>query len=262
MNFFDGPTPRIFGHRGASELCPENTLISFERAIRDGAGALEIDAHLTADGVVVVTHDDTVDRTTDGHGPVRDFTFEALRALDAGARFTAADGSTPFKGLGHKIPTLSEVLGAFPDVAINLELKSAAPGIEQAVMAVLDQHQARSRTLLAAEQLSLMERIRKVAGDTITGFSLEEALEFLMRHDDASYVPRGQALQVPPEIEGEALVTRTFVAAAHARRIEVHVWVVNDPREIRSILELGVDGIMSDSPARALSVARELGLRA
>ena len=134
--------------------------------------------------------------------------------------------------------------------------------IEQAVMAVLDQHKARSRTLLAAEQLSLMQRIRKVAGDTITGFSLEEALEFLMRHDDASYVPRGQALQVPPDIEGEALVTRTFVAAAHARHIEVHVWVLNDPREIRSMLELGVDGVMSDSPARALSIARDLGLRA
>jgi glycerophosphoryl diester phosphodiesterase len=220
--------------------------------------------HASADGVVVVIHDDTVDRTTDGTGSVRTLAAAALAQLDAGFRFRAADGSYPYRGRGVRVPTLAALLEACPDVPLNIEIKQASPPIETEVLATLDRYGACERTLLAAEDGAIMDRIRAAAPSVLTSFSAPEVADFIFRVRDgrlAGYRPPGVALQVPPGFQGTPIVTPEFVAAAHALGLEVHVWTINDEREIERLLALGVDAIMTDFPERAAAVFRRLGLR-
>jgi len=220
--------------------------------------------HATADGSVVVIHDDTVDRTTDGTGAVRALSAAALAQLDAGAGFRAADGSHPYRGRDVRVPTLAALLEACPDVPLNIEIKQAAPPIEAAVLATLDRFGARERTLLAAEDGAIMDRIRAAAPDVLTSFSAPEVADFIFRTRDgrlAGYRPPGIALQVPPAFQGTPIVTPESVAAAHAFGLEVHVWTINDEAEMERLVGLGVDAIMTDFPARAAALFRRLGLR-
>ncbi|MEA2625619.1 MAG: glycerophosphoryl diester phosphodiesterase, partial [Candidatus Binatota bacterium] len=147
-DYFAGPRPRIFGHRGAAGVAPENTLASFQRALDDGAEILELDVHATRDGEVVVIHDPTVDRTTDGHGAVRDLTLADLGRLDAGHAFLR-DGGFPFRGSGIRVPTLAEVIDEFPTVPLNVEIKQREPEIEAVVAALVARRGAMKRVMLA-----------------------------------------------------------------------------------------------------------------
>jgi len=214
--------------------------------------------HGTADGVVVVLHDETLDRTTDGTGPVRARTLAEVERLDAGHHFAGRGGR------GIRIPTLASLLERFPDVPLNIEVKQMAPPLEAAVLATLDRFAARERTLLAAEEATIMTRIRAAAPDMITSASAEEVAEFIYRLRDGQiegWRPEARALQIPASYGDIQLVTPESVAAAHARGVEVHVWTVNDEAEMHRLLDLGVDGLMTDFPARGLAVLRARGLR-
>lgn len=264
MNYLDGPKPRFFAHRGGALEAPENTIEAFAAGMKAGADRLELDVHATADGEVVVLHDETLDRTTDGTGLVREKTLAEVRELDAGAKFVADDGSRPFAGKGVRIPTLAEVFEAFSGVPLNIEIKQNAPQIEAQVLAVIDRFSARSQVLLAAEVGEIMERIRVAAPDVPSGTSLEDGAEFLdlwakNRLDD--YRPRGIAFQIPPTFMGEPLVTPELVELAHGKGVEVHVWTIDEADEIERLLGLGVDGIMTDRPTVCAEVYRRLGLR-
>ena len=220
--------------------------------------------HATADGHVVVIHDDGVDRTTDGTGPVRTLTLAQLERLDAGSRFRLADGSYPYRGRGLRVPTLAALLAAQPDVPLNIEIKQAEPAIESLVLATLDRHGARERTLLAAEDAAIMARIRAEAPAVLTSFSAAEVADFVFRVRDGrldGYHPPGIALQVPAAYAGTPIVTPEFVAAARAHGVEVHVWTINDEAEMERLLDLGVDALMTDFPARASAVLQRRGLR-
>src|SRR5262245_58706100 len=215
--YLDGPRPRLFAHRGGAGTAPENTVEAFTAGLGAGADRLELDVHASADGVVVVIHDDTVDRTTAGTGPVRTLSAAALAGLDAGAGFRAADGSHPYRGRGVRIPTLAALLEACPDVPLNIEIKQASPPIEAAVLATLDRFGARERTLLAAEDSAIMDRIRAAAPDVLTSFAAPEVADFIVRLRDgnlAGYRPPGVALQVPPAFRDTPIVTPESVAAA------------------------------------------------
>lgn len=220
--------------------------------------------HAIADGTVVVIHDDTLDRTTDGSGPVRALDPGALDRLDAGYHLRAPDGTYPFRGRGVRVPTLAALLEAFPETPLNIEVKQHDPPIEAAVLATLDRFRARERTLLAAEDGAIMARIRAAAPDMLTSFTAPEVAEFVFRvRDDqlAGYKPPGIALQVPPTYEDTTIVTPEFMAAAHRHGLEVHVWTINEPAEMERLLDLSVDAIMSDFPGRATSVLKRRGLR-
>ena len=220
--------------------------------------------HATADGHVVVFHDPTLERTTDGRGPVRSLLLAAVERLDAGYTFRLPDGTYPFRGRGLAVPTLAAVLAKFPDVPLNIEVKQLDPPIESAVLAVLDRFGARERTLLAAEDATIMARIRAAAPDLLTSFAAPEVADFVYRLRDgrlADYRPPGIALQIPPSFGDIALVTAESVAAAHRFGLEVHVWTINEPAEMDTLLDLGVDAIMTDFPARGLAVLRRRGLR-
>jgi glycerophosphoryl diester phosphodiesterase len=264
MSYLDGPRPRLFAHRGGSGVAPENTIEAFAAGLAAGADRLELDVHATADGEVLVIHDPTVDRTTDGSGAVRETTLAEIERRDAGYRFVDAAGGHPWRGRGVRIPTLAALLEALPRVPLNIEIKQRDPAIEEAVLAVLDRFDARRDVLLAAESDEIMARIRAAAPDVPTSFSVADVVEFVDRLQGrgfAGYRPPGIALQIPPSFGDVALVTAESVAAAHDLGLEVHVWTIDDPAEMESLLGLGVDAIMTDQPARAAAVYRRLGLR-
>ncbi len=264
MDYLDGPRPRFFAHRGGALEAPENTLEAFAAGLKAGADRLELDVHATSDGEVMVIHDETVDRTTDGTGLVRAKTLAEIRELDAGARFAADDGSEPFAGRGIRVPTLAEVFEAFPGVPLNIEIKQSSPQIETEVLAIIDRFSARKQVLLAAEIGEIMERIRLVAPDIHSGTSLDDGAEFLdywAKDRLVDYRRRGVAFQVPPTFLDQPLVTKEFVDVAHDCGVEVHVWTIDEASEIERLLGLGVDGIMTDRPTVAADVYRRLGLR-
>lgn len=264
MAYLDGPRPRLFAHRGSSGTRPENTLEAFAEGLAAGADRLELDVHATRDGHIVVFHDDELDRTTNASGLLRERTLAELRELDAGWRFENAAGGFPFRGRGLRIPALSEVLDAFPGVALNIEVKHDDGTTVERFFDLLDRHRARDRVLAAAFEDPILRRIRAVAPASLTSLSGDEVFGFFaawMSGELADYTPPGKAFQVPPDHEGMDLVTPDFVRTAHGLGMEVHVWTINEEAEIERLLDLGVDGIMTDFPARARRVFERRGLR-
>lgn len=254
MHYTKGPRPRLYGHRGASGTAPENTMPAFAAALAAGADRLELDVHLSADGEVVVFHDHHLERTTNGAGPIARLRLSEILGLDAGFQFEDAEGGRPFRGQGYRVPTFEEVLSAFPGVPLNVELKEDDEELVAAMSRLLEKHAAREQVLLAAEKGSLMEKIRRAIPGAITGMSLPEVLEFMGSGGNPGYTPRGFALQVPVSMAGLPIVTPHFVDVAHACGLEVHAWVINEAEEVRILVEMGVDGIMTDFPGMAAGV--------
>jgi glycerophosphoryl diester phosphodiesterase len=246
----------LFAHRGASGIAPENTMAAFRAGVAAGATHLELDVHATRDGRIVVLHDATLDRTTDAIGAVKDQDWASVARADAGARFVDASGAASYVGRGVRIPLLEEVLDEFSAIPLNVEVKQARPAIVADVVALVNRFRGADRVLLAAESQGIMDDIRR-AYDGPTGSSADEVLEFYRRSiedDMPGYRPPGAALQVPPSHDGVEVVTAKFVADAHRAGLEVHVWTINEAAEMRRLLGLGVDGIMSDFPALAAEV--------
>lgn len=265
--YFELPRPIVIGHRGAAGERPENTLPSFARGLEAGAAILESDLHLTRDGVVVMAHDNTVDRTTDGSGPLREFSFAELSKLDAGYRFSPdSGGSFPFRGQGLRIPTLEEGFKAFPGIRFNLELKADEPALVERTVALVKREGRAPITLLTAEGDALMARLRAhlkaVDVPAALGAAAGDVLRFVRAALDASAPPpEPMALQIPASFAGHPLVTRELVAHAHAHGIQVHVWTINDPPEMERLLDLGVDGLVTDFPGRMKALLRRREVR-
>jgi glycerophosphoryl diester phosphodiesterase len=262
--FFDVPTPTVIGHRGCAGEAPENTLLSFERALEAGAAILESDVHLTRDGVPVLLHDDVVDRTTEGRGRVDELSLAALAELDAGFRFSPDAGrSHPFRGRGLRVPTLAQALAALPGARFNLELKHGGVELVARCLEVIAAAERAELTLLTAGDDALMARLREQVAQAglpvALGASAREVADFLRSAIARRSPPLGpMALQVPPDFGGRPLVTREFVDHAHAHGLFVHVWTIDEREQMAALLELGVDGIVSDFPAR---LATEIAAR-
>ena len=262
--FFSGPVPRIAGHRGAAGTLPENTLPSFRRGLEEGATFLEMDVHGTGDGEVVIIHDGTVERTTDGAGAVREMSVEKLQRLDAGYRFTADGGSTyPFRGQGIRIPTLREFFLEFPEARVTVEIKELPAPAMETLFDVIEEFGKAPQVLVAAEDDATMGSARSVIRErglpVATSFSAGEIrtlMTALWSGQTAAPEVPGRALQIPRRHDGFDLVTPASLAAAHALGVEVHVWTVNDADEMSELLALGVDGIITDYPARLRDVIR------
>jgi glycerophosphoryl diester phosphodiesterase len=249
-----GPTPIPFAHRGGAALWPENTLAAFEGAIALGYRYIETDVHRTRDGAIVCFHDETLERTTNGVGRVADLTLDELRALDAGYRFTSDGGRTfPFRGRGLVVPTLDEALALHPELCLNIEIKQRSPAMEQALWDEIDRLDAHERLLVAAAHDPLVHRFvaLRPAQRMPTSPGIRGVFRFcvgvwtgLGRFERYSF----RALQVPPSWHGVPVVTPAFVMAAHAQGLHVHVWTIDEPHEMHRLLDLGVDGVMTDRP--------------
>jgi glycerophosphoryl diester phosphodiesterase len=258
--FFTGSKPRFFAHRGASGEAPENTIMAFRQAIEIGVLYAELDVHASRDGHIVVIHDDTLERTTNGRGKVQEQTLAELQKLDAGYWFSLDNGqSYPFRATGVAIPLLVEVLRSFPQLKFTVEIKQNDPPIEEQVIAVVRNSGRTEGVILASEHDRVLARVRDLAPEIATSLAYGEVVDFIQRvvtQQLAEYRAPGLAIQIPPEFRGVPLVTAETVTAAHALGCELHVWTINAQEEMRQLLELGVDGIMSDFPDRLLAVAR------
>lgn len=228
-------------HRGASAHAPENTLAALRLAIDQGADMAEMDVQLSADGVPVLMHDVTVDRTTDGQGPVADLSREKIQRLDAGSWF-----GQDFAG--EKAPTLDQVLGQIgPHLRLNIELKGAAgPELENAVVGLVRCHGQVDRCLLTSFDHARIDRIQAEAPDFKVGYIVgrEQWQEDLV----------GSMVGVL-SLE-RSLVAAGRVAAAHQHGQEIHVWTVNAAEEMTRLLDLGVDAIITNCPDRLAAIQR------
>ncbi len=253
--------PRLFGHRGGSAHFPENTLPAFQAALEAGLPYLEMDVWATRDRVVVVHHDETLQRLCGVDRRLPEVNLDELKRMDAGFGFTAdAGASYPFRGKGITVPTLEEVLLAFPKAFFNIEIKQSEPPIEQITLETIKTAGLEDRVLLAAENHQVMKRIRTLCGDIPTSLSraeLEEFFTWVQAGCRTAYRPAGKALQIPECYGGKVLVSPQTLQAAGSLGMEVHVWTVNDPQAMKRLLAMGVDGIMSDRPKDLVRVAGE-----
>lgn len=247
----------VIGHRGNRAYAPENTIESFAQAVSLGADAIEFDVRMSADGIPVVHHDPTVNRTTDGSGEVARMTFAQLRTLDAGARYTSDGGkSFPYRGKGHRIPSLDEVLDAFPSTAVLIEIKTAlaATGVRTS----LEAHGAEGRSLVDAMDI---RAVRVFAGSSIAAGAARAEVTRLMAEVllDRPVTPFDyRALCVPLNYYGLPLPVKRFAQVAPSHGCRVHVWTINDPAVAKNLWSAGVNGIISDDPAIMLKARAAL----
>jgi glycerophosphoryl diester phosphodiesterase len=238
--------PILFGHRGACAHAPENTLASFEMALQHGADAIELDAKMSVDNEVMVIHDQTVDRTTNGHGRVNELPLSTLRSLDAGSFFDP-------KFAGEKIPTLDEVFERMGRrIYINVELtnyESVNDQLIPKVAALVKKHDLQDWVIFSSFQPVNLLRIRRLLPGCPVGLlALESNAGALSRGLIGRWV---SPAIIHPYLED---VTPEFVHAEKARGRRIHVWTVNPPEEMKRLFDLKVDGIFTDDPQLARKV--------
>jgi glycerophosphoryl diester phosphodiesterase len=224
---------------------------AFELAVRQGADAFELDVRLTADGVPVVLHDPTLDRTTDRQGPLSGLSLAQLRAVDAGARFTVDGRSYPFRGGAARVPTLAEVLREFAEIPVMVEVKE--PAAQEALRQVILEEGAVERCVLASEHHAALQVFREPPFAVAASGGEIGALyrDVLLRR--APGAVRYRLLSVPERHRGLRVPTRNFVAAARRLGCPVHVWTINMPSVAQRLWSLGVCGIVTNYPARIRS---------
>ncbi|NLA37476.1 MAG: glycerophosphodiester phosphodiesterase [Actinobacteria bacterium] len=246
----DAPLPLAIAHRGGASSWPENTMPAFQGAVDLGFRFLETDVHCTADGVLVAFHDDRLDRVTDRTGLICELPYaEVAKAL--------VDGLEP-------IPLFEDLLRAFPDVRFNIDPK--ADDAVEPLARVLQQADAIDRVCVGAFSDARLERIRHLCGPGLcTSLGPKKVMQLLA----ASKPGIGKVLrprfvegaaQVPHRAKGVTVVTQGFVDTAHHLGLQVHVWTIDDPVEMHQLLDLGVDGVMTDQPAVLKGVLQARGV--
>lgn len=248
--FLTAPHPIAFAHRGGSEEAPENSTAAFDAAVRLGFTHLETDVHLTADGVLVAFHDERLDRVTDGTGEIASLPWSVV----SDARIAGTEA----------IPTLDELFERYPDSNFNID-----PKADDAVLSLVEtvrRHGATDRVCVAAFSDTRLRRVRALVGHAVsTGAGPREIAALTAASRVGRSLHRGRrvtaydCVQVPVRHRGVEIVTESFVDAAHRSGKPVYVWTIDDPAEMHRLLDLGVDGIMTDRPSvlRAVLVERD-----
>lgn len=255
--FLSWPGPIPFAHRGGALDQPENTLPAFAAAVELGYRHLETDVHLSADGVVFAFHDDSLDRTTDRTGRIDALSAAEVEAADAGYSFSPDGAAHPCRGRGVVVPRLEHILETWPQVLVNIDPKQDA--VVEPLLDLLGRMDAWDRVCIGAFSDARLRRVRTLAQGRVCTSMGPWAVGVARCLGWVGLVPRlgADCLQLPVRGGGVRLVTPRLVGAAHRRGLQVHVWTVDDPAEMEALLEIGVDGLMTDRPR----VLREVLLR-
>ena len=261
--FLDRRGPVAIAHRGGAEEAPENTLEAFAGAVALGYRYLETDAHLSRDGVVVAFHDPRLDDTTDGRGAIAALGIDEIEAADAGYRFSSDGGrSFPFRGRAVRIPRLEELLLRWPAAHVNVDPKADA--CVEPLLALIDRLGAWHRVGLGSFSDARLRRVRALSRGRACTSMGPRAVAVARAAALCGVMPRQGAdcLQVPLRHGAIPIVTAGFVRAAHRAGLPVHVWTVNAESTMHALLDLGVDGVMTDRPRllRDVFAARGLAL--
>ncbi len=261
---FLNPMPRVVAHRGDSANFPENTLDAFLSAAKLKIDVIETDVHLTKDKKLVIWHDPTLERNTNGKGTIESHTLDELKKLDAGYTFTKDGGKTfPFRAKGVRMCTLDEALKACPDERFNIDLKSKEPEIVDEFISIIRQNHAENRVCGASFHLSNLKKLRKKAPDILTSITTVEVIPKVLFRALYSNKPfkRKTIFQVPVEQGPIKVITKDFVEKMHKKDAVIMVWTINDEDEMERLFSLGVDTIMTDNPRLLIKVAKKMGLR-
>ena len=251
--------PLLYAHRGAAHERPENTLVSFQRAMDIGVDALETDLHMTVDGHIILSHDPDAARMTGVNAQFCKVALAEVKSWDAGHGFVDAHGGRPFLGQGIRIPTLEELLIEFPSVRLNVDIKQASPPMVGTLLALLTRTGSAERVTIGSFHGSVIRDVRRRGYPGSTALSMAEMLSFVALRPGQwrglwNLLERplgitGDAAQIPAHWRNIRLDTRERIDGLHRLGIRVDYWTVNDPDEARRLLELGADGIMTDDPA-------------
>ena len=248
--------PQVYAHRGGAALRPENTFTAFHHGLGLGADGLEFDVHLSKDGVVVVHHDRTLERTTNGHGRVQDHAADELARLDAGFNFRGPDRTFPFRAKGLGVPRLTDVLARFPGVAMIIEFKMNEPELAVRTIAAVRAANAVDRVSFGSFGARVLRAARGLEPRIPTGSAREETRWALYRSwvrwplGDTAY----REFQVPERLGATRVVTPRFIAHARRAGVPVKVWTVDDEAAMRRLAQWGVVGIITDRPDIAIQV--------
>ncbi len=265
-----------FAHQGGSFEGPSSTLGAIAHALEVGASAIELDVHATKDRRLVVCHDASVDRTTNHHGDIATLTLNELAAMDNAYWWIEGDTVTPGRAPeeyplrgrapndhSYAVATLEDVVTAFPGVLLNLDIKGTSPVVEpyeELLVEELGRLAITDSVIVASFHDDVMQRFRALAPGVATAGATNETVTFYLSHlDGAPVVPPVAVLQVPPRYGDVDVVSESFVTAAHDAGVAVHVWTVNDRSEMARLLELGVDGLVSDRPTVLAGLLSERG---
>ncbi len=262
--FFPRPgdhKPLVIAHQGGEGEYPGNTMPAFENASRSGADVLDTDMHITKDGVFVLIHDATVDRTTNGKGAVRHLMLSEIKQLDAAYSFTTDNGATfPYRGRGVTVPTLEELFEAFPDKRLGIEIKPTEPSnISRRFCALIRKHGMQKNVLVSSFRQEIMDAFRSECPEVATSATVHEVLVFLRLN--ALYLTRALApnyscLQVPEKSGAVEVITPKSIAAARERNLPILEWTINEEPALKRAIAWGADGINTDYPTRLLRILR------
>lgn len=248
--------PLVIAHAG-SELYPTDTFYALEKYHDMGVDILEMDLHMTADGEIILIHDDTLERTTDGSGDVQEMTLAEIQAFDAGYYWTQDDQTYPFRGLGITVPTLRQVFEAFPDSAMIMEIKQDTPSMATPLCDLIRQYNMQNKVMVPSFSHTALQEFRQVCPEIATAASEDEVRDFVIRGFllmAGTITPQYQALQVPESRDGIPVVTRLLLWFARNRNVEVHIWTINEPDDMQRFIDMGLDGIMTDRTDTLLEI--------
>lgn len=263
--YFAGqPEFLVIAHRGGRGLGPESTLPLFRQVVDLGVDVLEFDVRQSADGALIVLHDERVDRTTDGSGRANQLTLDQLKALDAGYDWTADGQTYPFRGQGIVIPTLEEVFRAFPEQHFAIEIKPDEVQVARALCATIRDFGMADRVMVASFHGGTLDALRAACPEVATSAGAGEVAWYWLLQKvglDGPYTPAFGALQVPERFGRVGLATQGFVSGARAHGLPVHFWTIDEEEGMERLLDLGAGGIMTNRPDRLLALLRRRGLR-
>jgi len=244
--------PLVIAHQGGDGLWPGDTLYAYQQAAVLGVDVLEMDLHISQDGVLVIMHDETVDRTTDGTGTIEEMILEDIKALDAGYNWTPDEGATfPYRGKGITVPTLEEIFQEFPNYHMTIEIKSTERSMAEPFCELIREYEMENKVLVASFHDERMEEFRRVCPEVATSSARRETTIFVLLSKvflGRIFSPSFESLQVPEESSNITVMTAQFVRAAHERGLRVEPWTIDNPEQMQLYIDWGVDGIITDRP--------------
>jgi len=245
-------TPLVIAHQGGDGIRPGNTLIAFQNAVDMGVDVIETDIRQTKDGVLVVSHDESVENKSNGIGRVVDLTMSELKTFDAAYNWSPEGESTfPYRGQGITYSSLEEVFVAFPEMRFNIDMKQSVPPIYDALCELIRKHNMQDKVVAASFSHETISAFRKLCPEVTTSGDETETRNFVFMNFAFLghwFSPNFKVFQVPTKSSGITIMTPLFVRAAHERGLRVDVWTIDDSEEMKRMIDMGVDGIITDRP--------------
>ena len=261
-----GDAPWIIAHGGAKKLYPGNRFLAFQSSAALGVDMLEMDVRMTKDGILLTHHDQDIDRMSNGTGNVIDYTYEDLLAFNFGYNFQDEKGNYPYRNDSIAPCKLSEVFSTFSHIPLMVELKDRGEDGQKAARILKDmisKYEIQDKIVVVAFDEAVLSYFQEITADKIQiGSSQEETKDFVITALSAMeylYRPKATVVAIPSQNSGINLASERLINSAHRRNMAVHYWTINDPEEMKKLISLGADGLITDRPDIMKEVLVEMG---